>query len=147
MHHDNPRNWEAWTRPVHARQAILTSLRSHQTSETTQRTPSPMKVCTPTPPTTPPPVPMEIDKMYTIPARRWSTSPKEEERRRGLCHLCKGQGHIQCFCPRKSPELIARVASTTVTPLVSDQGVKQPRSPMMKSDDVLCYLKRTTPEN
>jgi hypothetical protein len=32
-------------------------------------------------------------------------------------------------------------------PLGADQGMKQPRSPTMDSDDVLCYLKRTTPEN
>ena len=29
MHHDNPQNWEAWTRSAHVRQAILTSLKSH----------------------------------------------------------------------------------------------------------------------
>ena len=78
MHHDNPRNWEAWTRSAHARQAILTSLKTHQT-DVTQRSPSPMKVCTPTPPSMPPPIPMEIDKMYTIPVQR-SASPKDEER-------------------------------------------------------------------
>ena len=36
MHHDNPQNWEAWTRSMRARQAILTSLKSHQTHEVTQ---------------------------------------------------------------------------------------------------------------
>ena len=36
MHHDNPRNWEAWTRSAHVHQAILTSLKSHQTSDITQ---------------------------------------------------------------------------------------------------------------
>jgi hypothetical protein len=30
MHHDNPQNWEAWTRSARARQAILTSLRAHR---------------------------------------------------------------------------------------------------------------------
>ena len=68
MHHNDPQSWEAWTRSARARQAILTSLKAHQT-DTTQRLPSPMKVCTPTPPSTPPPTPMEIDKIYTIPAR------------------------------------------------------------------------------
>ena len=68
MHHNNPQNWEAWTRFMRAHQAIFTSLKSHQTHETTQQSPSLMKVYTPTPPTTPPPIPMEIDKMYTIPA-------------------------------------------------------------------------------
>ena len=90
---------------------------------------------------------MEIDKMYMIPTRRRSTSPKEEERRRGLCHLCKGQGHIQHFCPRKSPEPPAHAASAKITPLVPDQGVKRPQSLTMNPDDVLCYLKRTTLAN
>ena len=29
MHHDDPQNWEAWTRSARARQAILTSLKAH----------------------------------------------------------------------------------------------------------------------
>ena len=127
------------------RQAILTSLKAHQT-DTTQQSPSPMKVCTPTPPSTPPPTPMEIDKMYTTPARR-STSPKDEERRKGLCHLCKRHGHIQRHCPKKATGQTERVASIQTIPLVTDQGMKRPRSPTMDSDDVPCYLKRTTPEN
>ena len=122
MQHDDPRNWEAWTRSARTRQAILTSLKTHQT-DTTYRSPSPMEVYTPTPPLTPPPIPMELDKLYTIPARR-SPSPKDEERRKGLCHLCKKRGHIQRHCPKKLPERPARVASTHVTPLVADQGVK-----------------------
>ena len=69
MHHNNPRNWEAWMRSTCACQAILTSLESHQTNKTTPQSPSPMKICTPTPLTTPPPMPMEIDKMYTIPTQ------------------------------------------------------------------------------
>ena len=68
MHHDSPQNWDTWTKSARARQAILTSLKTHQT-ETTQRSPSPMKVCTPTPPSMPPPTPMEIDKLYVVPAR------------------------------------------------------------------------------
>ena len=108
INHDNPRNWTAWTRSTRMRQAILTSLKAHQTN-TTQRSPSPMKVCTPTPPSTPLSIPMEVDKMYTIPAQRQPTSPKNEERRKGLCHLCKRHGHIQCQCPRKLPEPPARV--------------------------------------
>ena len=55
MNHDDPRNWEAWTRSARTHQAILTSLKAHQT-DVTQRSPSPMKVCTPTPPSTPPPI-------------------------------------------------------------------------------------------
>ena len=109
MQHDIPRNWEAWTKSTRARQAILTSLKTHQ-AETTQRSPSPMKVCTPTPPSTPPPSPMEIDKIYTIPARRQSPTPKDDERRKGLCHLCKGHGHIQRNCPKKASEQPARIA-------------------------------------
>jgi hypothetical protein len=103
MHHDDPQSWEAWTRSARMRQAILTSLKTHQT-DAMQQSPSPMKVCTPTPPSTPPPTSMEIDKMYTIPARRQSPNSKDEERRKGLCHLCKGHGHIQRHCPKKIPE-------------------------------------------
>ena len=123
MHHDDPRSWEAWTKSAQTRQAILTSLKAHQT-DTTQRLPSPMKVCTPTPPSTPPPTPMEIDKMYTMPARRRSTSPKNDERRKGLCHLCKKHGHIQRHCPEKSPEQPACIARIRTIPLVADQGIK-----------------------
>ena len=146
VHHDDPQNWEAWTKSARTRQAILTSLKAHQ-SNTMQRPLSPIKECTPTPPSTPPPVPMEIDKMYTIPARRQSPKPKDEERRKGLCHLCKRHGHIQRHCPKKTPEQPARAAHIRIAPLVADQGVKRPRSPTMDSSDVLCYLKRTTPEN
>jgi hypothetical protein len=146
MHHDSPQNWEAWTRSACARQAILTSLKAHQT-ETTRRSPSPMKVCTPTPPSTPPPIPMEIDKMYTIPARRQSPNLKDDKRHKGLCHLCKRHGHIQRHCPKKTPERPVRVANTRAVSLVADQGMKRPRSPTPSSDDVLRYLKRTTPEN
>ena len=146
MHHDDPRSWEAWTKSTRTCQAILTSLKAHQT-DTTQRPLSPMKVCTPTPPSMPPPTPMEIDKIYTIPARRQSPSPKDEERRKGLCHLCKRHGHIQRHCPKKTPEQSARVASIQVAPLVADQGMKRPRSPTIDGGDVLRYLKRTTPEN
>ena len=78
MHHDNPQSWEAWTRSTHARQAILTSLKSHQTYKMAQWSPSPMKVCTPTPPSTPPPAPMEINKMYTIPTQRSANSKDGE---------------------------------------------------------------------
>jgi hypothetical protein len=146
MHHDNPQNWEAWTRSTRTRQAILTSLKTHQVN-TTQRPPSPMKVCTPTPPSTPPSTPMEIDKVYTIPARRRSTSPNDEERRNGLCHLCKRHGHIQRYCPKKTPETPARIARIQTVPLVADQGTKRPRSPTIDGGEILRYLKRTTPEN
>ena len=146
MHHDSPQSWEAWTRSARVRQAILTSLKTHQT-DATQRSPSPMKPCTPTPPSTPPPTPMEIDKMYTIPARRQTPSPKDEEKRKGLCHLCKRHGHIQRHCPKKTAEQPTRAANARTIPLVADQGIKRPRSPTMNGDDVLRYLKRTTLEN
>ena len=146
MHHDSPQNWEAWTRSVRARQAILTSLKAHRT-DTTQRPPSPMKVCTPTPPSTPPLVSMEIDKVYMIPAHRQPPDPKDEEKRKGLCHLCKRHGHIQRHCPKKTPEQPVRIAHIQTVPLVADQGMKRPRSPTMDGDDILRYLKRTTPEN
>ena len=146
MHHDSPQNWEAWTKSARVCQAILTSLKAHQT-DITRRVPSPMTICAPTPPSTPPLVPMEVDKMYTIPAQRQSTSSKDEEKRRGLCHLCKRHGHIQRHCPKKTPEQPTRVAHTQTIPLVADQGMKRPRSLTMNGDDVLCYLKRTTPEN
>ena len=106
-----------------------------------------MKVCTPTPPSTPLPAHMEIDKVYTIPMRRQAPDPKDEEKRKGLCHLCKGHGHIQRHCPKKTPEQSARIACARIAPLVADQGVKRPQSPVLDGDDVLRYLKRTTPEN
>ena len=40
-----------------------------------------------------------------------------------------------------------REINCNITPLVLDQEVKRPQSPTMNSEDVLCYLKRTTPEN
>ena len=123
MHHDVPRSWEAWTRSARTRQAILTSLKAHQV-DTERRPPSPMTVYTPSPPSTPPPILMEIDKMYTIPARRQSPKPKDEERRKGLCHLCKRHGHIQRHCPKKYPEQPTRVASTRAVPLSANQGIK-----------------------
>jgi hypothetical protein len=146
VQHDDPRNWEAWTRSARARQAILTSLKAHR-NDTAQRSPSPMKVCTPTPPSTPPPIPMEIDKMYTIPARRQPPNSKDEERCKGLCHLCKRHGHIQRHCPKKILEQPARMANTRTVPLVADQGVKRPRSPTLDSGEVLRYLKKATPES
>ena len=39
------------------------------------------------------------------------------------------------------------MAHTRVVPLVADQGMKRPRSPTVDGDDILRYLKRTTPEN
>jgi hypothetical protein len=146
MHHDEPQNWEVWTKSARARQAILTSLKAHQ-MDTMQRPLSPINECTPMPPSTPPPVPMEIDKMYTIPARRQSPNPKDDERRKGLCHLCKKHGHIQRYCPKKIPERPARVANMRDVPRVVDQGIKRPRSPTTDSGEVLRYLKKATPEN
>jgi hypothetical protein len=75
MHHDNPRNWEAWTQSACKRQAILTSIKTHRPIEPS-RTPSPMEHYSSSPPSSDSPVPMEIDKMYTIPMRR--TTSEEE---------------------------------------------------------------------
>ena len=123
MHHDDPQSWEAWTKSARTRQAILTSLKAHQIN-TTRQSPSPTEVCIPTPLSTPPSTPMEIDKMYTIPARRRSPSPKDEEKRKGLCHLCKEHGHIQRHCPKKTLEQPARAARMQTIPLTVDQGTK-----------------------
>jgi hypothetical protein len=146
MHHDEPQNWKAWTKSARTRQAILTSLKAHRL-DTTPRLLSPIKECVPMPPSTPPPVLMEIDKIYTVPARRQSPNPKDDERHKGLCHLCKKHGHIQRHCPKKSPEQPARVASARAVPLVADQGMKRPRSPTIDSGEVLRYLKKATPES
>ena len=101
MNHDNPRNWEAWVRSTHACQAILTSLKIHQV-DTTRQSPSPMKMYTSTPPSIPPPIPMEIDKMYTIPTRR-SASPKTQRAtKRSLSPLQKSRTHTTLLS-KKSP--------------------------------------------
>ena len=123
LHHNNPRDWETWTRSVRTWQAILTSLKTHRT-DAAQQLPSPMKVCTPTPPSTPPPIPMEIDKIYMIPTQCQSTSPQDDEQQKGLCHLCKEHGHIQRHCPKRTSEKPACMASTKTVPLVADQGIK-----------------------
>ena len=146
MQHDDPQNWEAWTKSARARQAILTSLKAHRIDMTRQPL-SPIKECTPTPPSTPPLVPMEIDKLYMIPAQRRSPNPKDDERRKGLCHLCKRHGHIQRYCPKKILEQPAHMANTRTVPLVTDQGIKRPRSPTIDSGEVLRYLKKATPES
>jgi hypothetical protein len=90
---------------------------------------------------------MEIDKLYTIPTRRQSTNPKDEEKRKGLCHLCKRHGHIQRHCPKKTPKQPAQMARIQTGPLITNQGMKRPQSLTMDSNDVLHYLKRLTPEN
>jgi hypothetical protein len=75
MHFDEPQNWDAWMRSVRARQAILTSLKVHRT-DTHERSTSPTQVMplttSTTPPTLPPPEPMQCDKVstYVVPARR-----------------------------------------------------------------------------
>ena len=74
-------------------------------------------------------------------------SPQDNEQHRGLCHLCKKRGHIQCHCPEKTSEQPTRMVSTKIVPLVANQGMKRPQSPAMDGDDVLRYLKRTTAEN
>ena len=115
MHHNDPHNWDAWMRSAHMRQAILTSLKNHKADKVTQQSP--------------PPTPMEIDKVYTIPAQRELKTLKDTEWQRGLCHLCKGQGHIQHYCPKKAIEALVPIMHAKVmkvSPLVSDQGLKRP---------------------
>ena len=36
MHHDDPHNWDTWTRSTHACQAILMSLKAHKTNKPNQ---------------------------------------------------------------------------------------------------------------
>ena len=134
-------------------QAILTSLKTHQTNELTQWTPSSMKkyLLTPpqTPPMTPPPVPMEINKVYMIPAQWKLKMQKDIKWHQGLCHLCKGQGHIQCYCSKKVIEAlmpIMHMKAATISPLVADQGLKPLCSPIMTHNEVLHYLKRQMPK-
>ena len=100
MHYDDPRNWDAWTQSTHKRQAILMSIKAHRPIES-PRSPSPVKEYSSTSPSPDSSVPMEINKMYTIPMR-WTLT--DEERCRGLCHLCKQHGHIQRYCPKKTPD-------------------------------------------
>ena len=66
MHHDEPRNWDAWTQSTRKRQAILTSIKTHRPIEP-PCTPSPMERYSLSPPSLDLAVPMELDKMYTIP--------------------------------------------------------------------------------
>jgi hypothetical protein len=94
MHHDEPLNWDAWTKSARVCQAILTSLKAHRT-DAHKRTMSPMQVTSPTPSMTPPPKPMQCDKIstYVVPARcnqKYKTE-KQHERHQGLCHKCGGK--------------------------------------------------------
>ena len=92
---------------------------------------------------------MEIDKVYTIPIRHTFKTQKDTKQQQGLCHLCKGQGHIQQYCPKKVIEAltsIMHVKAMTISSMVADQGLKHPPSPTMTKDEVLRYLKRQTPE-
>ena len=136
MHHDNPRNWNTWTQSTCKCQAILTSIKTHQLIAPSH-SPSPMERHTSTPPSTDSPVPMEIDKMYTIPMQRTTS---EEERRRGLCHLCKQHSHIQRHCPRKTAD---HVAATRTFPALPKR-TRPPQPPVMNQTTVLQYLKNTT---
>ena len=109
MHHDDPRNWDAWTRSACKRQAILTSIKTHRPIKPSH-SPSPIDSDSLSPPLPDSSVPMEIDKMYTTPMQR---TMSEEERRQGLCHLCKQHGHIQRHCPHKMTD---RTAATRTFP-------------------------------
>ena len=136
MHHDDPRNWDAWTQSMCKRQAILTSIKTHQPIEP-PRSPSPIESHLSTPPLTTSDILMEIDKMYTIPMRRTSS---EEERRRGLCHLCKQHGHIQRHCLQKTPDHAAATRAFPAPP----KRTQPPQPPVMNQTTVLQYLKNMT---
>ena len=136
MQHDDPRNWEAWTQSARKRQAILTSIKTHRPIEP-PRTPSPMERYSLSPSFRDSSVPMEIDKMMTIPMRRTSS---EEERRRGLCHLCKERGHIQRNCPRKTTD---RAAVTRTFP-APPKRTRPPQPTPINQTTVLQYLKNAS---
>jgi hypothetical protein len=74
MHHDKPQNWDAWMRSARTRQAILTFLRTHRTNAHERFVP-PMQM-------TPPPEPMQCDKVstYVVPAQR-NQKPETEKQR------------------------------------------------------------------
>ena len=149
MHYDKPCNWDAWIRSVHLHQAILMSLKTHQTDEQMQGTPSTMNVYLPTPLTTPSPTPIKINKVYTIPTQQNPKTQKDNEQQQGLCHLSKGQGHIQHYCPKKVINMLASIMhmkAAMVGPLVADQGLKHPHFPTTTKDKVLHYLRRQTPK-
>jgi hypothetical protein len=68
MHHNEPQSWDAWKKSARMRQAILTSLKTHQTNVHEQLFGSPVQVTPPMLSMTPPPELMQINKVYTIPA-------------------------------------------------------------------------------
>ena len=136
MHHDNPRTWDAWTQSARKRQAILTSIKTHRPIES-PRLPSLMESYSSFPPLPDSLVPMEIDKMYTIPMRQ---TMSKEERHRGLCHLCKQHGQIQQHCLHKTPDCAAATC-TFPAPLKRTQP---PQLPVLNQTTVLQYLKNTT---
>jgi hypothetical protein len=129
MHHNEPQNWDAWTRSARTRQAILTSLKAHQTDTQDRQLASPMQVTPPTPSTTPPPEPMQCDKVstYVVPARQ-NQKPETErqrERRQDLCHKCGGKRHIEKRCPTpltRVPKPIMKARAAPSIPLVKNQG-------------------------
>ena len=75
--------------------------------------------------------------MYTIPMQRTTS---EEERHRGLCHLCKQHGHIQRHCPRKTTD---RVAVTRTFP-APPKRTRPPQPTTMNQTTVLQYLKNAS---
>jgi hypothetical protein len=81
MHFDEPHNWDAWTRSARAHQAILTSLKAHQTDEHERSAPLTQEM-PPTPSTTPPPEPMQCDKVstYVVPTQRNQKYETEKQR-------------------------------------------------------------------
>jgi hypothetical protein len=139
---------------AHVRQAILTSLKAHQTDTHEQQFTSPMQAMPPTPSTTPPPKPMQCDKVstYVVPAQRNQKleTEKQCERCQGLCHKCGGKRHIKRCCPKslmRGLKPITHVRAAPSIPLVKDQGWRQPREPEMTPQSVVDWLLKQTPEN
>jgi hypothetical protein len=156
MHHDEPHSWDAWTRSARVRQAILTSLKAHRT-DAHERATLLIQVTPSTPPTIPPPEPMQCDKVstYVVPARRNQRheTEKQRERRQGLCHKCGGKGHIEKCCPKaleKALEPITKARAAPSIPLVQDQGWRRPRKPTRKPkmtpELAIEWLSAQTPE-
>jgi hypothetical protein len=152
MHFDEPQNWDAWMRSARTCQAILTSLKAHQTDAHERSAPL-TQMTPPTPSTTPPPEPMQCNKVstYVVPARRNQKheTERQRERRQGLCHKCGGKRYIEKCCPKSLMRALKPITHTRAAPsipLVQDQGWRRPREPKMTPKSVVDWLSKQTPE-